>query len=54
MKKGKDTERRATDTVTGKMENEIDSFEGIASLEDVEETLPLDIYLDSRNSNPAI
>ncbi len=50
MRKGKGEERRLTGAVKSKLEDEIDASESIASLADTEGTLPLEIYIDSRNS----
>lgn len=49
--KGKSMKEWLTDAIIAKMEDEIDSTEGLAELVDVEGTISLDDYLESRKTN---
>ena len=48
--KGKTMKDWLTEAIVAKLEDEIDASEGLASLADTEGTMPLEAYLESRQS----
>jgi predicted HicB family RNase H-like nuclease len=49
--KGKSMKEWLTEAIIAKMEDEIDATEGLAALADVEGTISLEDYLESRKTN---
>jgi hypothetical protein len=49
--KGKTMKRWLTEAIIAELENDIDTSQGLASLADIEGTMSLEAYLESRKSN---
>ena len=49
--KGKSMKEWLTEAIIAKMEDEVDSTEGLAALADVEGTISLEDYLESRKTS---